>query len=568
MGRRADRLYRRTPAWVRRYLPAEVVGTSVMVLAALVATSTGEVGSWLLTVVVIVAESIGFYGVMAASVLAEQRSVVAAGRGRRRRVALRTMWLLAAEFGPAEVLDTVTRPLITWAVFVGLGTGVPELILAKVISDAAFYGLAWAGYRVTRWLGWRRPRTVVDPTVAPEVRAHRLSEVRELLSDPRVDAAWREQTPLLVLEPRRAVAAHRRLRNAMPYAGTRYAVKALDHPDLIAALAADGAGFDVAGPEELDLVLAAGVPIERIVHTHPVKTAADIADAAARGVALFVVDSAGEIDKFAALELPGVRVLVRLSYPNPAAVSDLSAKFGVPPDRAEPLVQHAVAAGVPVAGFAFHVGSQLDDVAAFTHATASTLALIDDLECRLGVRFDVLDIGGGFPVAYTHQVATVEDVGAALAPLLLPRLGRLSVLTEPGRLLAAESMTLLSRVIGVGERDDGAWAYLDDGVYGSWSNVVFERLTPLLFTASELAGPVAVEAAAPPRRTTLAGPTCDSTDVVARDLLLPPLAIGDLVASPTMGAYTSVTATRFNGRPTARILVLDSEPALSLVACC
>jgi ornithine decarboxylase len=164
---------------------------------------------------------------------------------------------------------------------------------------------------------------------------------------------------------------------------------------------------------------------------------------------------------------------------------------------------------------------------------------------------DTLDIGGGFAVAYDAAVSPVEDVAAAIAPLLEPRTDELEILAEPGRFLVAEAMTLLTSVVGVAERSDGRWYYLDDGVYGSYSNVVGEDAHPLVF-------PIRADEPETARWATLGGPTCDSADVIAREVLLPDLSPGDLLVSPVMGAYTAVTASRFNGRAETPIAVVDA----------
>lgn len=557
----------RVPAPVRRYLLAEVVGTAFLVVAAHVAQRSWDLPIWGLTLLVVVAESAGFYAVMALRIVREQRTLLLRGPGRARRLAVRTVALMAAEFGPAELLDAVTRPAITWVVIGQLGTSTPALLVAKVAADVAYYAVAFTGYRLTRHLGWREPRRrpPADPEPQPggdpTLRARRVAETRALLARPAVCDA-RMHTPALVLDVESVRQAYRRFTTALPFVGVRYAVKALDHPSVLRTLAAEGAGFDVAGTEELDAVAASvDTPLrpDLLVHTHPVKTAAEITDAADRGVTLFVVDCAGEVDKFAALDLPGVQVLVRLAFRNPAAASDLSSKFGVSPDAAEGLVRHAAAAGVRVAGFSYHVGSQLDDVAAFGNALRRTLELIDQLERSLDLRFHVLDIGGGFPVPYQHPVASIEEIAETIVPLLQPRLGQLTVIAEPGRYLVAEAATLLSRVTGANERDGQPWYFLDDGIYGCYSNVVFEGVTPLLLTEAEIAGADVSDT----RPTTVAGPTCDSTDIVARAVPMPQLAVGDLIISPTLGAYTWVTSTRFNGRPLARVVVVGAtdQPA-------
>jgi ornithine decarboxylase len=120
--------------------------------------------------------------------------------------------------------------------------------------------------------------------------------------------------------------------------------------------------------------------------------------------------------------------------------------------------------------------------------------------------------------------------------------------------LVAESAMLVTSVVGIAERADGRWYYLDDGLYGSYSNVLTEDVHPLVFAERELDG--RDTDAGTHRWATLAGPTCDSSDVIGREVMLPELSVGDLLVSPVMGAYTTVTASRFNGRPLTPIAVV------------
>lgn len=358
-------------------------------------------------------------------------------------------------------------------------------------------------------------------------------------------------TPLLVLNPDDAVAQYRLLARRLTGFRLHYAVKALPHPAVLTGLAAAGCGFDAATTAEVDLVRSLGIPMSRCIHTHPVKKPRDIDHAYRAGMRTFVVDSPGEAQKFHGRPAD-IDVLVRLAYPNPTAKSDLSAKFGADPGDAELVVKHVISAGVRFAGFSFHVGSQGSSVQPFRTALESTVRLSDRLRRTLGVTTRVIDIGGGFPVTYREPMPPIEAIADVVDDVLRGDRDRFTLLAEPGRFLAAGAMTLLTSVVGTSNRDGRVWHYLDDGLYGSYSNVMTEDVHPPILTLNELGQPAS---GGPFERVTLAGPTCDSADVVARDYPMPPLTAGDIVVSPMMGAYTTVTSSRFNGIAATPVVV-------------
>ncbi|MGE2729716.1 hypothetical protein ACQI4F_09565 [Mycolicibacterium vaccae] len=144
----------------------------------------------------------------------------------------------------------------------------------------------------------------------------------------------------------------------------------------------------------------------------------------------------------------------------------------------------------------------------------------------------------------------LDEVAAVVDDVLGDQRDRYTLLAEPGRYLAADAMTLLTSVVGTAVRGGQVWYYLDDGLYGSYSNVMTEDVHPPILALSELSGR---DPALEP--VTLAGPTCDSADVIARDYPMPELDVGDVVVSPVMGAYTSVTSSRFNGIPATPIVM-------------
>jgi len=361
--------------------------------------------------------------------------------------------------------------------------------------------------------------------------------------------AARHGTPLLVLQPHLVARRYRELTDKLPGVRMHYAVKASPHPLVLSTIAICGGGFDVATSAEVDLLQGLGLPMDRCIHTNPIKKPSDIDHAYAAGIRTFVVENPCEVQKFAGR--PGdIELLVRLAFRNPDAKSDLSSKFGTRPADAELLVKHVVAAGVQFAGFSFHVGSQSASAEPYGVALRATLELIAHIAESLDVHTRIIDIGGGFPVAYRESVPSIDAVADVIDEVLGSQRDDFTFLAEPGRYLAADSMTLLTSVVGTAERGGQVWHYLDDGLYGSYSNVLTEDVHPPILALSELA-----DGDVPSEPVTLAGPTCDSADVIARDYPMPAVEVGDILVSPMMGAYTSVTASRFNGIPATPIVM-------------
>jgi ornithine decarboxylase len=330
-----------------------------------------------------------------------------------------------------------------------------------------------------------------------------------------------------------------------------YAVKALSHPAALAAIRDEGGCFDVASPQEAALVAELGVAPDRCIYTHPVKKPKDVAAAVRAGIRTFVFDSERELDKFAGLE-EHVELLLRLRYRNPQALIDLSYKFGAEPGDVVDLLRAAQRRGLSVTGLSFHPGSQLLSVEPLVEDIRHAAMLIECL-ADVGLPLDVLDIGGGLPVPYDAAVPHLDGFVPAIQEELRPLIRRgIRVISEPGRFLAAPSMWAVAGVVGTTRRGGVPWYYLDDGVYGSFSNVLSDHVHPTVHAYRSLLG--AEDADVVP--SVLAGPTCDSTDVISTAAMLPPLEVGDLVVAPHMGAYTSVTACGFNGIPKTTVVVV------------
>ncbi|HZQ97719.1 MAG TPA: type III PLP-dependent enzyme [Chloroflexota bacterium] len=350
-----------------------------------------------------------------------------------------------------------------------------------------------------------------------------------------VAAARALDTPCLVLDQDLLLRAYRALRSALPGAELFYAMKANPHDAVVAPLAADGCGFEVASTAELELAARHGVPPERIISSNSVKTIDLLRRARALGVDRFAFDSEDELQKIGRFA-PGARVYCRVVVDNSGSDWPLSRKFGVPAGDAVPMLLDAAALGLRPHGLSFHVGSQCRDVASWRRAIETCAAIWQDA-ARAGLRLEALNLGGGFPVRHLRETpswnAIGTEIGAAVAELLPPGV---RLVVEPGRAIVGGAAVLVTSVIGKARRGDERWIYLDAGVFNG-----------LMEAVGGLGYELRTERDGPTSRQVVAGPTCDSMDVIATEVELPELEVGDRVYVMNAGAYTLSYASRFNG---------------------
>ncbi|MDB6086037.1 MAG: ornithine decarboxylase [Gammaproteobacteria bacterium] len=353
-------------------------------------------------------------------------------------------------------------------------------------------------------------------------------------------------SPLFIIDAARIRAQYRRLAGALPGVDLHYALKPLPHASVIRTLHREGANFDLATNGEVDLVRRCEVAAARCIHTHPIKRDSDIRTALAYGVTLFVVDNPDELRKFV-MYRNSVSLLIRVSFRSPDAVCDLSKKFGCAPDAVGELLRAAAELRLRIAGLSFHVGSQAVDSGMHVAAIRVCRDLMASA-ARSGHHLHTLDIGGGFPVEYSRPSLPIEEYCAPIRDELRSLEPGVRVIAEPGRYIAAPAAVAVSSVMGRALREDRWWYYLDDGLYGNYSGQIYDHAK------------YPVEALVAPGKTypsVLAGPTCDSIDVIGENLELPMLAAGDLVVGRLMGAYTWASASEFNFFPRATVLAFD-----------
>ena len=354
-------------------------------------------------------------------------------------------------------------------------------------------------------------------------------------------------SPLLVFDATVLRRNYQELAEALPGVQLFYAVKAHPHAFIVRVIEQLGGGFDVASGGETDLLLQLKVFGRRTIHTHPIKKDAEIRTALRYGVTTFVVDSLYELEKLVPYR-GRVGVLLRLSFRNLGAAVDLSRKFGCSLSEAPEIIARARELDVHIKGVSFHVGSQCADASKHVEGIETCCELMQRMNEHGGTPMNVMDIGGGFPADYNRRGVDIHKFCAPIRAALEQLPDDWDILAEPGRYLVASAVTSITTVVGKSIRDNVRWYYLDDGVYGSYSGQIYDHACyPLQVLRTGESFP-----------SVLAGPTCDSIDVIAEGIELPELEVDDLVIGHEMGAYTAATRTRFNSLPDARLVDLET----------
>ncbi len=357
--------------------------------------------------------------------------------------------------------------------------------------------------------------------------------------------AERRATPYLVVDLDVVADNYRKLKDAVPQAGIYYAIKANPAPEILDVLTKLGSSFDTASVNEIDMALRAGVAADRISYGNTIKKKDDIAAAYARGVRLFAFDSEAELAKLSAAA-PGAKVFCRILTSGEGADWPLSRKFGCDIEMARELLISAASKGVVPHGVSFHVGSQMKDPNAWDTAVEQAAWLFRECE-DAGVQLNMLNLGGGFPAKYRKDIPAMGSYGAAIHAALARHFGNRvpEIIVEPGRQMVGNAGLIDTEVVLVSrksKRDTRRWVYLDIGKFGGLAETMDEAIQYPIVSSKK---------GSKVERVVLAGPTCDSADVLYEkaDYRLPiDLEAGDRLEIRATGAYTTTySAVAFNG---------------------
>ncbi len=323
---------------------------------------------------------------------------------------------------------------------------------------------------------------------------------------------------------------------------------------MLRTLHAHGCGFDVASLAEIVRLQDLGVPASKLVFSSTVKVPSHIAQAHARGVDRFAFDSVAEVSKLARYA-PGARVIVRLDVTPTGSRWPLAGKFGVPPAEAVELLCLARRSGLRPYGVTFHVGSQCLRPETWLDALG-LCGQVWNAARRAGIDLRAVNLGGGIPSRYTEDVPGVAEIGQKVVRHALNVFGPdVEYMIEPGRSLVADAGTLVTEVIGKAVRHGKPWVFVDQSIYAGLLEVIGGWTYPVVTERDHL----------PKQRTTLAGPSCDSTDILAADVDLPDLEVGDRLMLLTAGAYTT-SYREYNGIPFPSVLTTAVQDGHALAA--
>ncbi len=303
-----------------------------------------------------------------------------------------------------------------------------------------------------------------------------------------------------------------------------------------------------------------GVDPSRIIYAQPCKTKSYVRYAAQQGVKQMTFDNSDELYKIKAL-FPDAELFLRILTDDSSSLCRLSLKFGASMDSTKGLLELAKELDLNVVGVSFHVGSGASDPQCFAKAVQDSRVVFDQAG-ETGFDLRTLDVGGGF------SGDTFEEMASVLSEALDEHFpSSVRIIGEPGRYYVASAFTLACNIIARRDIQDPAtrmtsyMLYLNDGVYGNFSSIIFDHQHPAPRILRKQGGE---------RNTSITeysiwGPSCDGIDLISENCTLRGLLdVGDWLYFEEMGAYTKCSATKFNGfTDNHDVLYVSSEPGAS-----
>jgi ornithine decarboxylase len=364
-------------------------------------------------------------------------------------------------------------------------------------------------------------------------------------------------TPLFVVDHDQLRRNYAQFKRYLPRVQAYYAVKANSDPAIVKTFYEVGGSFDVASMPEFRIVYQYIKDLpdkqrqdwiwDKIIYANPIKANETLQDLN-QYKPLVTYDNYEEIKKIKKYA-PLAGLALRIKVLNTGAMVELSSKFGASPGECVDMILAADKAGLVVEGLSFHVGSQTTNFQNYVAAINLAANLFKEAKDRGYTKMNLLDIGGGFPAPYDESVKPFRELARTInheLDRLFPK--NIQILAEPGRFLVATAATAVSKIIGKAVRDGKLCYYINDGVYHTFSGVIFDHCHYHLKSFKR--GPAV--------QCSVFGPTCDALDVVSMAEQLPAdLERGDLLYSENIGAYSHASSTWFNGFAPAKVVHIN-----------
>ena len=324
-----------------------------------------------------------------------------------------------------------------------------------------------------------------------------------------------------------------------------YAIKCNPCPIIIELLNKLGCSFDCASQQEILKTINLGIDPKNIIFANPCKPVDFIKFSRSNDVDLLVIDSSYELYKIK-LYHPEANLLVRIQTDDSKSICKFNCKFGVELDEVKDILELGKILHLNIIGVSFHVGSGCEDATVYKTAL-SDCKKVFEIAKSLDIYMNLIDIGGGFPGIDNAKVPFEEmadTINKSIDELFIDNL-EINFIAEPGRYFVASSHTIVCSIINKKEKFDKdtneklITYYISDGVYKSFSNIIFDYGKPEFIPFNERTEKT--------YQSILYGESCDSLDIISKNCQLPSLAIGESIVVKNMGAYTIASATEFNG---------------------
>lgn len=365
-------------------------------------------------------------------------------------------------------------------------------------------------------------------------------------------------TPLLIIDHDKLRENYRTFKKHLPRVQAYYAVKANSNQEIIKTLFQEGASFDVASYNEFMQIYEYLKSFEekdqdfyvwdKIIFSNTIKDI-DTLGKIKRYKPLTTYDNIDELKKIKEY-CSTAGLVLRIKVPDTGSQVEMGSKFGAESADAPGLIKEAFDMGLSVEGISFHVGSQCTNFENYAHALQLASEIFRDSR-KKGYNLNIIDIGGGFPAPYDTHVpgfSTLAEIINFECSRLFPE-KEIEIIAEPGRFMVATAATLVAEIIGKARRGGKIFYHINDGVYHTYSGVVFDHWVPKFHSFKEGRNEVCA----------VVGPTCDSFDKISIAVLLPTdLEIGDYIYTENIGAYSIASSTRFNGFDGAKIFHINN----------